>query len=168
MSTTSGNRTSSSRAGTPELPGQETLGRIIQQGDARLLVVQAEAIGNWLAGAGLTTNQLRNVFTTVREIETNWPIVRHTRLGENQLPEAQHQRAQQRAKASARQLLLLKPKLAYQASREQRGSGMRYLSQLLAPAIDMVGDNRGYFGNLVDFVEAIVAYHTAGSREKRR
>ena len=113
------------------------------EGDARLLTEQAAAIGASLARQ-LTTSQIRNVFGTVRQIEMNWG------------PRA----TQQQHRSAARQLTLLKPKLAYQAKRE-RGGGVQELADVLTPAIDLVGDDRDRFQNFIDFFEAILAYHTA-------
>ena len=116
---------------------------IIVDGDAALLTERAESIGRSLA-RNLTTSQIRNVFGTVRQIEMNWGL----RATERQQRQA------------ARQLVLLKPKLAYQARRE-RGKGVQELADVLTPAIDLVGEDRDRFQNFVDFFEAILAYHTA-------
>jgi CRISPR-associated protein Csm2 len=129
------------------LPSDEELEKIIQFGDAELAVNYAQALGERLA-TQLTSSQIRNVFTTTRQIEMNWPV--HAE--------------QEEFKEAVRQLILLKPKLAYQASRDRRGGiGMKVLYELLVPAIDLVGKNREYFQNFIDFFEAIVAYHTAAS-----
>lgn len=117
--------------------------RIIVEGDARTLTDLAETIGTSLARQ-LTTAQIRNVFGTVRQIEMSWGT---------RAPESQRKQA-------ARQLLLLKPKLAYQA-RRQRGKGVKDLADVLIPAIDLVGEDRERFQNFVDLFEAILAYHTA-------
>ena len=124
------------------------LNAIVAQGDAETLVTEAEALGKQLAQQRLTTNQIRNVFGTVRRIEMNWP----------EKPESEADR--KRAAQAQRQLLLLKPKMAYQAKRE-RGRGVKLLTDVLSEAIDLVGDNRTYFQNFVDFFEAILAYHKA-------
>ncbi|GAB4532377.1 MAG: type III-A CRISPR-associated protein Csm2 [Anaerolineae bacterium] len=121
----------------------EDLGKIIQDGDARLLVERAEEVGSALARQ-LTTSQIRNIFGTVRQIEMRWSP---------QATEADRNWA-------ARQILLLKPKLAYQA-RKERGRGVDQLADILVPAIDMIGDDRERFQRFVDFFEAILAYHTA-------
>jgi CRISPR-associated protein Csm2 len=121
----------------------EDLVRIILRGDAQHLTELAETIGTNLARQ-LTTSQIRNVFGTVRQIEMNWG------------PRA----TEQERKYAARQLILLKPKLAYQAKRE-RGKGVQELANVLIPAIDLVGQDRDRFQNFVDFFEAILAYHTA-------
>lgn len=117
--------------------------RIIVDGDAQVLTSHAETIGTSLARQ-LTTSQIRNVFGTVRQIEMSWT------------PRA----TEKDQKYAARQLILLKPKLAYQARRE-RGKGVQELANVLMPAIDLVGEDRGHFQNFVDFFEAILAYHTA-------
>ena len=136
-------------ATTVPLPSPEDLKRIIQLGDANLLVRYAQDLGERLA-TQLTSSQIRNVFTTARQIQMNWPVRAEKKEAKNEVQKA------------VRQLVLLKPKLAYQASRERRGSfGMRVLRDLLTPAIDLVGEDRDYFENFMDFFEAILAYHTA-------
>jgi len=122
---------------------RDDLTKIIDDGDTALLVQRAEEIGKSLARQ-LTTSQIRNIFGTVRQIEMSWS------------PQAT-EREQQWA---ARQFMLLKPKLAYQAKRE-RGRGVEQLAEVLIPAIDMVGGDRERFQRFVDFFEAILAYHTA-------
>jgi len=117
--------------------------KIIVEGNAQLLAKQAETIGSRLAHQ-LTTSQIRNVFGTVRQIEMNWG------------PRS----TEQQRKYAARQLILLKPKLAYQAKRE-RGKGVQELANVLIPAIDLVGEERERFQHFMDFFEAILAYHTA-------
>ena len=135
-----GGRRSSSDS--PKL-SREDYRKIIVEGNAKALTDHAENIGTTLARQ-LTTAQIRNVFGTVRQIEMSWG----RRASESQ------------CKQAARQLLLLKPKLAYQAER-QRGKGVKELAEVLIPAIDLVEEDRDRFQNFVDFFEAILAYHTA-------
>jgi CRISPR-associated protein Csm2 len=111
---------------------------IITQDDPKLLVDQAKAIGLALSKS-LAKSQIRNIFGTVRQIQMSW-------TGEAQKA------------ASYRQLLLLKPKLRYQAARNKE---VKPLAEVLDKAIDHVGDDRVRFGRFVDFFEAILAYHTA-------
>jgi len=125
----------------------EDLQRIIVEGDTELLVDRATRIGAGLAGQ-LTSTQLRNVFGTVRLIEAMWTPKKDD---------------VQQTKA-ARQLLLLKPKLAYQAKR-QRGRGVEELERVLVPVIELVGKDYARFQRFVEFFEAIVAYHTAAGAE---
>ena len=111
---------------------------IITQDQPKLTVDQAKEIGQALSGS-LTKSQIRNIFGTVRQIQMNW-------TGEAQKA------------ASYRQLLMLKPKIKYQAARTKE---VEPLANVLDKAIDHVGDDRVRFGRFVDFFEAILAYHTA-------
>jgi CRISPR-associated protein Csm2 len=117
---------------------------IIVDGNAQATVERAESLGKQLAEQKLSTSQIRGIFGTVRRIEMRWP---------------EHASAEQSKKAQ-RDLLLLKPKMAYQAKRE-RGRGVETLAGVLSDAIDLVGDERAYFQHFVDFFEAILAYHKA-------
>lgn len=127
------------------------LRQIIVAGDAEVLVARAEKIGTELK-RDLTTNQIRAIFGTVRQIEMDWD--------ETATPAKQRQ--------AQRNLVLLKPKMAYRAGREgYRGQGLQALSETLSTAIDLVMDDpktgeadaRTRFGYFVEFFEAILAYH---------
>jgi CRISPR-associated protein Csm2 len=133
-------------------PTAADLMSIIQQGDAVLLTRHAQLTGEWLANH-LSSSQIRNIFTTARQIEALWPI------------KQDDERSESDARRAARQLLLLKPKLAYQTSREQRGgTGMKVLADVLSASIDLVGDRREHFQHFMDFFEAILAYHAAAAK----
>jgi CRISPR-associated protein Csm2 len=116
----------------------EQIRSIITEDKPRLLVDQAKGIGKALSKS-LTKSQIRNIFGTVRQIEMNWT-------------------GDEEKAASYRQLLMLKPKLQYQAARTKE---VEPLAGVLDKAIDYVGDDRIRFGRFVDFFEAILAYHTA-------
>lgn len=116
---------------------------IIVQGNTELLVTKAEAIGKDLVNNGLTKAQIRNIFGSVRQIELSW---------------SRRSTEPKEADEAMRQLLLIKPRLAYQAKREP---SVEELKNILTPAIDLVKGNRENFQRFVDFFEAIVAYHTA-------
>jgi CRISPR-associated protein Csm2 len=115
--------------------------RIITQDEPKLLVDEAEKAGKRLADDRLTKSQIRNIFGTVRQIQLNWP----PSLSDEDKP------------ARVRELLLLKPKLAYQAAREPK---VRPLADVLDTAIDQVEGERPRFQRLVELFEAILAYHT--------
>ncbi len=104
---------------------QQDYQKIIVEGDAKVLTERAETIGTSLARQ-LTTSQIRNVFGTVRQIEMSWR------------PRA----TEKEQKYAARRLILLKPKLAYQAKRE-RGKGVQELADVLIPAILRCGEGKG-------------------------
>ena len=132
------------RGGSARLSVSERDIAAIIDGDVEKLVVEAEKLGASLKDQKLTTNQIRNIFGTVRRIEMNWP--------ENA--------SEEQARRAHRDLLLLKPKMAYQAKRE-RGRGMQMLTDVLSEAIDLVGKDWQKFQHFVDFFEAILAYHKA-------
>jgi len=126
-------------------PSQADLRDIVVEGDARKTVEWAETVGKGLAGSGLTTSQIRNVFGAVRQIEMQG-------YGDP---------------AQQRKLLLLKPKLAYirgKESNHKKQGALRDLEAVLSPAIDLV-DSDEHFRNFYDFLEAILAYHRAEGRE---
>jgi len=119
------------------------LRKIIEQSDNETLVKQAEQVGTTLARQ-LTSSQIRGIFGSVRRIELDW----------------QDQTNATRLKRAQREFALLQPRLAYQARRE-RGRGVEELSNVLTPAMRMVGKEYERFRNFVDFFEAILAYHKA-------
>lgn len=119
--------------------------KIIALGDVESLVESAKTIGTELSRQ-LTTSQIRNIFGEVRRIEMNW----HSTDGDD-------------AKEGYRKVVLLQPKLAYQAKKE-RGRGVEMLQQVLDPCIDEIrkapeSERKNYFRRFVDFFEAILAYH---------
>ena len=149
-----GNRGSGGRPDRKEtsVPPPEDVKKIIQSDDAEKLVECAENIGRGLArNEGLATSQIRSLFSEVKQIEGSIQ-------GSDKL-----------SPQNRRRLVLLKPKLVYQARRQvesRKGNGVTKLEQVLRPAIDSVGDNVDYFRHFVDFFEAILAYHkAAGGRD---
>jgi CRISPR-associated protein Csm2 len=114
---------------------------IITQDEPQLLVDEAEQAGKKLADKRLTKSQIRNIFGTVRQIQASWPAT----IG----PEDE--------RARIRELLLLKPKLAYQAKRQEQ---VKPLADVLDVAINQVQGQRVRFQRFVELFEAILAYHT--------
>jgi len=95
-----------------------------------------------LAKAGDTGKaQIRAIFDELRHIEALW-------LSDS--------------KQALHRVYLLKPKMAYRASREQR---LAPLVDVLSPALDVVVQDPGQvkrrFARLVELGEAILAYYTA-------
>lgn len=129
-------------------PAKPNLDKIMNGSDvesAREIVKAAQAWGKYLKDEKLTTAQIRSIFGEVRRIEMGWPV--------NTVDQA-----------AERALILLKPKLAYQAERDaekNRSQPVRKLESILQPAIDMVQSDRARFQRFVDFFEAILAYHKA-------
>lgn len=152
-----GQRGAPRRQDAPQRPRDPDVRQIIQGSDtqsARLLVETAQAWGRYLADLQLTTSQIRAIFGQVRQIEMNWPA---------DVPDPE------RARRAERDLILLKPKLAYQAQRDaeknRNTQPVRQLEAILAKAIDLVQGDRQNFQRFVDFFEAILAYHrSAGGK----
>lgn len=127
----------------------QSLRQIIGDGNAQELVTQAEVLGGALGQRNgphnLTTNQIRAIFGTVRQVQMSWDS----------------------SSQADRQLVLLKPKLRYRAARD-RSKGLNLLADVLSESIDLVlaepkddnaPDKKARFGYFVDFFEAILAYH---------
>lgn len=127
-----------------QIIGSQELKRIIEDGDAKELVIQSKSFGEQLAKDALSSSQIRGVFGTVKQIEVSWNSTE--------------------PRARLRKLLLLQPRLAYQAKRHEKA---RPLAEVLTQAIGMVADAKDdhertqRFGYFVDLFEAILAYHTA-------
>ena len=115
---------------------------------ASVLVKWADRLGEELKNTGLTTSQIRALFSEVRQIQAQWTMGDESR------------------KKAVRRLILLKPKMAYRARRE-RGRAVRDLVDVLDPALDEVVQEKnaqkqdGHFQRFVEFFEAILAYHKA-------
>lgn len=134
-------------------PTESDLRKILVDGDVGLLVQWSDQVGKALADQGLSTNQIRNVFGTVRQIQLRWD-----KPGGS-------------AEAQAfRDAVLLRPKLAYFAEREKKSKGgdrstvgMETLQKVLDPALQIVSEGnqprRERFERFAEFFEAIVAYH---------
>ncbi len=96
------------------------------------LVKAAEALGKKLA-QHLKTSQIRRIYSAVKKIQMNATFQRN-------------------------ELVMLKPKLAYAAARNDAVADLR---DALTQAIDRVGEDPKRFKNFVDFFEATLAYHKA-------
>ncbi len=109
---------------------------VIEEG-GEALVNAAENLGTKLA-RNLKTAQIRKVYGAVKKIQMSDVFRRND-------------------------LIMLKPKLAYAAARNNE---VIDLKDALTQAIDRVGDNPQRFKNFVDFFEATLAYHrAAGGRD---
>lgn len=106
------------------------------------LITQAEVIAQNVH-RDVTTSQLRNIFGPVRKIQLEW---------------------RENPTQSFRAVMLLRPKLAYQAKRANK-QGFYDLAKVLDKAIAEIGktaateERYARFRRFVDFFEAILAYH---------
>ncbi len=129
------------------------LDKIIKHGDTDLLVATAQQIGERIQRERVTTSQIRNIFGEVRIIEQQ--VI--AGVAQHQNPATSEPNASiMLLTTEARQLKLLRPKLAYQSARHTELKG---LAEILSASIDRVDTNAEYFRNFVDFFEAILAYH---------
>lgn len=111
--------------------------RVIEEG-GEPLVEAAEDLGNRLENRQLKTAQIRKVYGAVKKIQMSDVFHRND-------------------------LIMLKPKLAYAAARNDEVTDLK---DALTQAIDRVGDDPQRFKNFVDFFEATLAYHrAAGGRD---
>ena len=110
---------------------QVDISEIIEKG-GEPLVTAAENLGRKLA-KNLKTSQIRKVYGAVKKIQMSDEF-------------------------SQNDLIMLKPKLAYAAA---RNDAVTDLKDALTQAIDKVGDDPKRFKNFVDFFEATLAYHKA-------
>lgn len=139
---------------TSSLVSDSELKQIIEGNElsaTKLLVTTAEALGSKLKELNLKSSQIRTIFGTVRQIEMSWMLD-----GTDPAKQTTSMR-----KATT-QLVLLKPKMAYQAMRNEP---VKPLADILSRSIDLVGENRENFQRFVDFFEAILAYHKAKGGE---
>ena len=120
------------------IPEVQTLMTADEAGSELVTFARQEAKS--LVTQSLTRNQIRTIFTEVRQIEALWP-----------------------KQEAVRRLNMLKPKLAYQAA---RSNSVNRLRDVLSDAIDQVvkapADKRDErFRRFVELFEAILAYHRA-------
>ncbi len=126
--------------------------KLIAEDDAKLLIETAEAIGKQMADDRVTTNQVRNIFGAVRQLQLRWRF--------QDAPDADK---------AFRQVMLLRPKIAYQA---KRTANLANLKTALDEAINTIGAETDKekrfmrFQRFVEFFEAVLAYHAAaGGRQ---
>lgn len=145
---------------TAHLTHPNEIAQIIQRDQPELLDATASRLGKQLADANLTNSQIRNVFGTARQIEAKWRSHRMQQDGEKN--------------EARRDLILLKPKLAYQAARnESRGRNpLAELRDWLSAGIDAVVAPSGQlsekdrFKHFMEFFEAVLAYHYEAEQAK--
>jgi len=108
--------------------------QILIRAGGRPLVDKAERLGPEFQRGGLTTNQIRNIYGMVKQMEMNG--------------------------FDSKKFILFKPKLAYAAARAAKPGAYRF-RDIMTWAIEEVGEDKEKFERFVDFFEAILAYHKA-------
>ncbi len=140
---------------------------IIVDGNYDTLVDIAQKVGAELASSKLSTSQIRGIFGTVRRIEMDWSDPSRQKQ-QGDAGKAVDPSVPEKTLQAQREFALLRPRLAYQAKREN-GQAVQKLRNVLEPSIIKVnegkqeGEIKYYkrFRNFVDFFEAILAYHRA-------
>jgi CRISPR-associated protein Csm2 len=124
----------------------QILKEIIEKNDAERLVKEADKLGKQLA-RNLSTAQIRVVYKTVKQVSQSWTT----------------QSSPEDAKAAFRQIILLKPKLAYQEGRasHQQKEAIHTMREVIEPSIDLINEDLTKFKRFAEFFEAILAYHKA-------
>ena len=111
----------------------------ILAGDEEKLVKDAEEFGKYLGDGGLSTSQIRNIFSDIKKMDS--------------------------FEKNKKELILLRPKLAYIAGRHRRRTRViTDLQEVMDRCIQEIKDNKS-FKNFQDFFEAILAYHKYYGRE---
>ena len=111
----------------------------ILSGDVEKLVEDARKFGEYLGKNGLTTSQIRNIFSDVKKLN--------------------------KYDTDKTNLLLLRPKLAYVAGRHGKKTRViKELQEVIDACITQVKDNQS-LKNFKDFFEAIIAYHKYYGKE---
>lgn len=132
-----GSRNQSRQRSQGQRRGYTLPDNVIEEG-GEALVTAAEDLGNRLENRQLKTAQIRKVYGAVKKIQMSDEFHRND-------------------------LIMLKPKLAYAAARNDEVTDLK---DALTQAIDRVGDDPQRFKNFVDFFEATLAYHrAAGGRD---
>ncbi|BAU58759.1 CRISPR-associated protein [Halorhodospira halochloris] len=121
-----------------------TIRGFIEDDQADQLVATAERLGQDM-GKQVSTSQVRNIFSSIKRLEMREQ--QHSPSGDAPL-----------SPNVRRELLLLKPRLAYATARENR---LKPLHDAVTTALDVVAQqgDQNALRRLSAFYEAIVAYH---------
>ena len=136
---------------------------------AQELVKWAQKIGAWLKDKRFSTSQIRNIFGEVRRLEQRIEATGSTAQAAGTGQSLLEEQPETLPQGVYRDLVLLKPKLAYQhgrkggleKERDSEAQAIGLLRHVLSDAIDLVGRDRTRFTHFVEFFEAILAYHRA-------
>jgi len=105
----------------------------ILSGNEEKLVKDAEDFGKYLGNGGLSTSQIRNIFSDIKKMDS--------------------------FERNKKEFILLRPKLAYVAGRHgKRTREIVDLQKIMDACIQKINDEKS-FQNFQAFFEAILAYH---------
>ena len=114
----------------------------VKTGPKPELLNEAQVFGEQIKKSGLTTSQIRQVFSKLKSIEAKKYETQKT------------------------EFMMLKPFLAYAAGRQSRVNGLQEFKEKITWGIDAViavdgEEGKKRFKNFCTFFEAILAYHRA-------
>ncbi len=121
----------------------------LQDYNIRTLVKHAEEFGPFLRNRRLETNQIRKFLDAINRLKAQ--------LTQGDVEESNPKDAATQFAEIETDIVLLKPKLAYAAARQEAA---KPLSEVMSVAIDKV-HNLKDFERLVQMIESIIAYHKA-------
>jgi len=119
----------------------------INEGPNNTLLEKVEKIGKYVANEGLSTSQIRAIFTKLKEIDTKG------------------------IEGNEASFLMLKPLVAYASGRHNKEGLRKFKDNIINPGVDAVlsgeADIKMKFKNFVKLLEAVLAYHKAhGGKDK--
>ncbi len=114
---------------------QQFKSKWVTEGLDKEAVAYCEKLGNFLYKNRLTTSQIRNVYGELKRIQMKGFDNEKTAF------------------------MLLKPKMAYATARNNN-DGQKELNRVFIAAFEYV-NNKDQYKNLMDLMEAILAYHKA-------
>ena len=129
----------------------------------RDLVKHAQEFGPELKRQRLETNQVRKFLDAINQIKARLPQIEEEinrlNLTDENLTDEEKTKLKTKLKFAKIEVdvVLLKPKLAYAAARQD---AVKSLNRVMSEAIDKVHSEED-FDRLVQFMEAIIAYHKA-------
>jgi CRISPR-associated protein Csm2 len=161
---------SHSRSYTPSQPNSRINGEnttnivkeikeLIQKSDhlkdypIRNLVKHAEDLGYFLKEQKLETNQIRKFLYAINQIKSTLALLNDDEKIKNAVTEEEREKLI--FDKIEIEIVLLKPKLAYAAARQ---NAVKPLNEIMSIAIDRVKSTQDFY-RLVHLVESIIAYH---------
>ncbi|MGF1523330.1 MAG: type III-A CRISPR-associated protein Csm2 [Leptolyngbyaceae cyanobacterium] len=121
----------------------------LREYEIRTLVEHAQDFGPFLRNRRLETNQIRKFLDAINRLKAQ--------LSQGDSEDSDTKDEQTLFKEIETDIVLLKPKLAYAAARQDAA---RPLSEVMSAAIDKVHSLKD-FERLVQLIESIIAYHKA-------
>lgn len=115
--------------------------------EAKAINEKAETLGKAMKERNVKTNQVRKFFSNISSMRTHFKQIKDWGIDSIEL------------KNLKRELILLKPNLAYSKGRHKELEDFQNTMFKVIDSVDIANDSKLAFENFFFFVEAIVAYH---------